>query len=117
MQVKDEVELTVAEKWMPGGGGTRPTGLRIKKLPPGTVVFETLLQENLLGEVSKEAPLDKDDVPGTILVCDDGASSTSGGTEVPYLPEDRDENILVHQEKRPEIGDKVSLHLRTALNH
>jgi hypothetical protein len=117
LQVKDEVELTVAEKWMSGGGGPRPTGFCIKKLPPGTVVFETLLQENVLGEVSKEASLDKDDVPGTILVCDDGGSSMSGGTEVPYLPEDRDENILFYQDKRPEIGDKVSLHLCMAFNH
>ena len=102
LRLKDEVELTVAEKWMPAGG-TRPTGLRIKKLSPGTVVFETLLQEHLLGEVSKEAPPDKDDVHGTILVCDDAA----GATEVPYLSEEGDENILVVQEKRPEIGDTV----------
>lgn len=108
LHIKDEVKLTVAEKWMTGGGGMRFTGLRIKDFPPGTVLFETLVQENRFGEVPMETPLDNDDVPDTIVVGDDEALSTSGGTEVPYLSEDRVENILVHQEKRPEIGAKVS---------
>jgi cold shock CspA family protein len=105
--VKDEVEMTVIEKHMSAGMSTRPTALRIKKLPKGTVAFEIILQKNVTGEVLKEAVPPKGDAPpnpGLIYYSLDGVEA-----EVAFYPIEKDEDILVEQDsdKVPEVGDKV----------
>ncbi|XP_067012520.2 RNA-binding protein Unr isoform X2 [Anabrus simplex] len=53
--VNDEVEFTVVQD-QSSFSNSRQSAIRIKHLPPGTVQFETIMEKNVAGVITKEAP-------------------------------------------------------------
>uniref|UniRef100_A0A1L8E1P0 Putative mitochondrial inner membrane n=1 Tax=Nyssomyia neivai TaxID=330878 RepID=A0A1L8E1P0_9DIPT len=54
--VGDEVEFTMIQDPNSSFANTRQSAIRIKHLPEGTVQFETLIESNVEGVVTREAP-------------------------------------------------------------
>lgn len=113
VQVGDEFEFTVVQDQSALFGANRQSAIRMKLLPPGTVQFETRVENGLTGIVNKEVPLNNwsnrsptksqnghsgDHTPesGLISYQANGVKKT-----VPYYSKDCDTKHY------PRVGDKV----------
>ncbi|XP_049813470.1 cold shock domain-containing protein E1-like isoform X1 [Schistocerca nitens] len=54
--INDEVEFTVSQE-QSSFSNVRQSAIRVKHLPPGTVEFESIIEKNLSGTVTKEAQM------------------------------------------------------------
>lgn len=112
----DEFEFTVVQDQSSTFSNTRQSAIRMKLLSPGTVQFETRIENNLSGVICKEVPMNNwssrsptknqnghnGDAPesGLITYQVNGVKKT-----VPFYSKDCD---MKHY---PRLGDKVSASL------
>ncbi|XP_054273916.1 cold shock domain-containing protein E1 isoform X2 [Macrosteles quadrilineatus] len=118
--LNDEVEFTVVQEPNSSstyGSNSRQSAVRIKHLPPGTVKFETLVEEGLSGVVTKEPPSswgsrsptknnslspgsnEKPPEPGTITYQSNGTKKT-----IPFYYKDCDPRNTPHQNDKVEFS-------------
>ncbi|GAB0096270.1 cold shock domain-containing protein E1 [Sergentomyia squamirostris] len=99
----DEVEFTMIQDPNSSFANTRQSAIRIKHLPEGTVQFETLIESNLEGVVTREAP--KSPVKSQ--------ERTEGGV-ISYGPVGAKKTIMYFLkdcDKPPRIGDHVRFNI------
>lgn len=97
--VNDEVEFTVSQEPGANFANTRFCAVRIKHLPKGTVQFETPVESNIEGVISREAPKS----PTKSL------DRVEGGV-IAYTQANQKKTIkyfLKDCEKPPRIGDRI----------
>lgn len=101
--VDDEVEFTVIQDPGSSFANTRQSAIRIKHLPPGTVKFETLIESNVEGTVSREAPKSpiksQERTEGGVISYGQGPNKKT----IMYFLKDCD--------KAPRVGDKVRFNI------
>uniref|UniRef100_A0A8D8GQL7 Cold shock domain-containing protein E1 n=3 Tax=Culex pipiens TaxID=7175 RepID=A0A8D8GQL7_CULPI len=101
--VDDEVEFTVIQDPGSSFANTRQSAIRIKHLPADTVKFETLIESNVEGVVSREAP--KSPIKSQ--------ERTEGGV-ISYGPGPTKKTIMYFLkdcDKAPRVGDKVRFNI------
>lgn len=97
--VGDEVEFTVVQDPSSSYTNTRLNAIRIKHLPPGSVQFETLVESNLEGVITREAPKS----PAKSL------ERTEGGV-ITYIQGNNKKNIMYFLkdcDKPPRVAENV----------
>lgn len=97
--VGDEVEFTVVQDPSSSYTNTRLNAIRIKHLPTGTVSFETLVESNLEGVITREAPKS----PAKSL------ERTEGGV-ITYIQGNNKKTIMYFLkdcDKPPRVGENV----------
>lgn len=101
--VDDEVEFTVIQDPGSSFANTRQSAIRIKHLPTGTVKFETLIESNVEGMVSREAPKSpiksQERTEGGVISYGQGPIKKT----IMYFLKDCD--------KAPRVGDKVRFNI------
>ncbi|XP_058828474.1 cold shock domain-containing protein E1 isoform X2 [Topomyia yanbarensis] len=101
--VDDEVEFTVIQDPGSSFANTRQSAIRIKHLPTGTVKFENLIESNVEGIVSREAPKSptksQDRTEGGVISYGQGPNKKT----IMYFLKDCD--------KAPRVGDKVRFNI------
>lgn len=101
--VDDEVEFTVIQDPGSSFANNRQSGIRIKHLPVGTVKFETLVESNVEGVVSREAPKSpiksQERTEGGVITYGQGPNKKT----IMYFLKDCD--------KPPRVGDKVGFNI------
>ncbi|XP_029732311.1 cold shock domain-containing protein E1 isoform X2 [Aedes albopictus] len=101
--VDDEVEFTVIQDPGSSFANTRQSAIRIKHLPVGTVKFETLIESNVEGIVSREAPKSpiksQERTEGGVISYGQGPNKKT----IMYFLKDCD--------KAPRVGDKVRFNI------
>ncbi|XP_055613543.1 cold shock domain-containing protein E1 isoform X2 [Uranotaenia lowii] len=101
--VDDEVEFTVIQDPGSSFANTRQSAIRIKHLPKGTVQFETLIESNVEGIVSREAPKSpiksQERTEGGVITYGQGPVKKT----IMYFLKDCD--------KAPRVGDKVRFNI------
>lgn len=101
--VDDEVEFTVIQDPTSSFANSRQNAIRIKHLPEGTVEFETLIEKNVEGVITREAPKS----PGKSL------ERTEGGV-ITYDSEETKKTIMYFLkdcDKIPRMGDQVRFNI------
>jgi hypothetical protein len=102
--VGDEVEFTVIQDPDSSFSNTKHSAIRIKHLPEGSVQFETLIQSNVEGLVTREAPKSpiksQERTEGGVITYEepDGGKKT-----IMYFLKDCD--------KAPRVGDKIRFNI------
>ncbi|XP_061506649.1 cold shock domain-containing protein E1 isoform X1 [Anopheles gambiae] len=101
--VDDEVEFTVIQDPGSSFANNRQSAIRIKHLPIGTVKFETLIESNVEGVVSREAPKSpiksQERTEGGVITYGQGPNKKT----IMYFLKDCD--------KPPRVGDKVRFNI------
>ncbi|XP_052897731.1 cold shock domain-containing protein E1 isoform X1 [Anopheles moucheti] len=101
--VDDEVEFTVIQDPGSSFANNRQSAIRIKHLPFGTVKFETLIESNVEGVVSREAPKSpiksQERTEGGVITYGQGPNKKT----IMYFLKDCD--------KPPRVGDKVRFNI------
>lgn len=101
--VDDEVEFTVIQDPGSSFANTRQSAIRIKHLPAGSVKFETLIESNVEGIVSREAPKSpiksQERTEGGVISYGQGPNKKT----IMYFLKDCD--------KAPRVGDKVRFNI------
>ncbi|XP_055533104.1 cold shock domain-containing protein E1 isoform X2 [Wyeomyia smithii] len=101
--VDDEVEFTVIQDPGSSFANTRQSAIRIKHLMQGTVKFETLIEGNVEGIVSREAPKSpiksQERTEGGVISYGQGPNKKT----IMYFLKDCD--------KAPRVGDKVRFNI------
>lgn len=101
--VDDEVEFTVIQDPGSSFANTRQSAIRIKHLPTGSVKFETLIESNVEGIVSREAPKSpiksQERTEGGVISYGQGPNKKT----IMYFLKDCD--------KAPRVGDKVRFNI------
>ncbi|XP_058457625.1 cold shock domain-containing protein E1 isoform X2 [Malaya genurostris] len=101
--VDDEVEFTVIQDPGSSFANTRQSAIRIKHLPTGTVKFENLIESNVEGIVSREAPKSptksQERTEGGVISYGQGPNKKT----IMYFLKDCD--------KAPRVGDKVRFNI------
>ncbi|XP_052862597.1 cold shock domain-containing protein E1 [Anopheles cruzii] len=101
--VDDEVEFTVIQDPGSSFANNRQSAIRIKHLPASTVKFETLIESNVDGIVSREAPKSpiksQERTEGGVITYGDGQTKKT----IMYFLKDCD--------KPPRVGDKVRFNI------
>ncbi|XP_053683754.1 cold shock domain-containing protein E1-like isoform X2 [Sabethes cyaneus] len=101
--VDDEVEFTVIQDPGSSFANTRQSAIRIKHLMPGTVKFETLIEGNVEGIVSREAPKSpiksQERTEGGVISYGQGPNKKT----IMYFLKDCD--------KAPRVGDRVRFNI------
>uniref|UniRef100_A0A182N204 CSD domain-containing protein n=1 Tax=Anopheles dirus TaxID=7168 RepID=A0A182N204_9DIPT len=103
ISVDDEVEFTVIQDPGSSFANNRQSAIRIKHLPIGTVKFETLIESNVEGVVSREAPKSpiksQERTEGGVITYGQGPNKKT----IMYFLKDCD--------KPPRVGDKVRFNI------
>uniref|UniRef100_A0A182QFF3 CSD domain-containing protein n=1 Tax=Anopheles farauti TaxID=69004 RepID=A0A182QFF3_9DIPT len=103
ISVDDEVEFTVIQDPGSSFANNRQSAIRIKHLPVGTVKFETLIESNVEGVVSREAPKSpiksQERTEGGVITYGQGPNKKT----IMYFLKDCD--------KPPRVGDKVRFNI------
>ncbi|XP_055621287.1 cold shock domain-containing protein E1 isoform X2 [Toxorhynchites rutilus septentrionalis] len=101
--IDDEVEFTVIQDPGSSFANTRQSAIRIKHLPLGSVKFETLIESNVEGIVSREAP--KSPIKSQ--------ERTEGGV-ISYGQSPNKKTIMYFLkdcDKAPRVGDKIRFNI------
>ncbi|XP_053672561.1 cold shock domain-containing protein E1 [Anopheles nili] len=103
ISIDDEVEFTVIQDPGSSFANNRQSAIRIKHLPVGTVKFETLIENNVEGIVSREAPKSpiksQERTEGGVITYVQGSIKKT----IMYFLKDCD--------KPPRVGDKVRFNI------
>ncbi|XP_026474088.1 cold shock domain-containing protein E1-like [Ctenocephalides felis] len=110
----DEVEFTAVQDPNSSFANFRHSAIRIKHLPPGTVKFETLIESNLTGVVTREAS------PRSPSKSQNGGPTQNGGPPVPeggmisYQSNGQKKSVPFFAkdcDRQPRMGDKVDFNI------